>query len=759
MLRIILRPFPHMKKAIITLYILTFSIVVLAQNYDFEKLRVISTIWGETYLFHPSIIRADKNIEWEKQFVEFLPKIKGDLPKDKFIDLINSDLLSVLGDPFTVVQNYELENTKTAIFESTNTFDYLRITENQLLNIGSLIYLDSLVSDRNSNRALVVDLRINKELKIDRHSNTLFEYFASMLISDEITLSSKATREHYGWDEYNDWWFYEQRWKIATNDKQISNSGKLMPLPSYSQELYSYFPNYNFNKFTPIERPIFFITNNSFRSYYNSELISLQTNRPNTFIINEDSGRIFSANSNSRRYSFEDFEFILNTAFYLNNGVTDLNFIHNSASLDLAQVIKYVNSNHPDSIPYKDFSFNISSKKYLSNADSLSIEEKLLGVVKIWTIVKYFYPYPDQITVNWEESLERYLELSQNTSSDKEYYELIQEIMATLNDSHVSTYHPSILDFSEIFVAPVQFDWIEDKVVVTAIDSTVKADINVGDEITAINDFTINDILKKESQRISSSNRQGLLATVINPGYFIGAHESRIKFDIKSSGKEKTVEIPRTKYIFQFMGFGDNRQASTIFDNEIGYLNLAALTNTADLENELIKMQNTKSLILDLRKSYPTADYKKFLQMLCQSTVATRTSEVPVISASHAKIWQYDKNTISPVSSFSYEKPIAVLIDKTMISRPEDVAIALKSFPNVLFVGEQTQGTDGEMTKIYLPGGGETSFTGQIVKFGNGEKFQRVGIIPDIKVQRTIHGLKNNKDEILEKAIEILNKN
>lgn len=748
-----------MKKAIFTFLILTFTTVVIAQNYELERLKVISTIWGETYLFHPSIIRADKNIEWERQFVEFLPKIKKELTNDEFIEIVNAELLSNLGDPFTVVQNHEKNYTKKTKFKFTNTFDYIQISENQLSKIGSLEYLDSLVVDRNSDKPLVVDLRINEELKIDRHSNTLFEYFASMLIKEEITLSSLVTREHYGWDEYNDWWFYEQKWKVATNDKQISNSGKLMPLNSYSQELYQYLPNYDFNNFTPIERPIYFITNNSFLSYYNSALISLQTNRANTFIINEDSGRIYSANPNLKKYTFNGFEFILKTAFNINQGITDLNYRLNANSLNITDISNHINSHSLNSIKSKDFSFNILPKKYEYPSDTLSQEEKILGIIKIWTIVKYFYPYPDQISVNWEKSLERFLKLSQNTSSNKEYYRLIQEIMATLNDSHVSTFHPSILDFSEIFVAPVQFDWIEEKVIVTAIDSTVKADIYIGDEITTIDDLRINEILKKESKRISSSNRQGLLATVINPGYFIGASESKIKFDIKSNSKRKTIEIPRTKYIFQFMGFGDNRQTSTIFDNEIGYLNFAALTNTADLENELIKMRDTKSLILDLRNSYPTADYQKFLQMLCHATVTTRKSEVPIISASPDKIWQYSEKTISPISSFSYHKPIAVLIDKTMISRPEDIAIALKSFPNVQFIGEQTQGTDGEMTKIHLPGGGETSFTGQVIKYGNGKKFQRVGIIPDIKVQRTIDGIKNNKDEILEKAIEVLKKN
>ena len=749
-----------MKKTIFTLFILTFSMVVIAQNYDIEKLKIISTIWGETYLFHPSIIRADKNVEWEKQFVTFLPKIKEELTYDEFIKIVNSYLLSVLEDPFTVVQSYEEDQTKAPNdFKSIDSFDYLKISEKQLSDIGSLRVLDSLVTGRTSNKALVVDLRINEELTLDRHSNTLFEYFASMLIRDEITRSSSITREHFGWDEYNDWWFYEQRWKVATSDKQVSNSGKLMPLMAYSQELSPYLPDYNFDNFTIIERPIIFITNNSFRSYYESELIFLQTNRPNTLIVNENFGKIFPANSNLKRYTFNDFEFILNTTFYLNHGITDLKPGLNTVSLNLSRIIEFINSNRSDNITYKDFSFNISPKKYQPLTDSLSQEEKILGIIKIWTIVKYFYPYPEQISTDWENSLEKYLRLSQNTSTDKDYYTLVQEMMATLNDSHVSTFHSSILDFSKIFVAPVKFEWIENKVIITGIDSSIVADISIGDEITSISDLSIDEILKNEAKRISCSNRQGLLSTIINPGYFIGAMGSSIKLGIKSNGEQKIVEIPRTMYVFQFMGFGDNRPASTIIDNEIGYLNLAALTNTSDLENELIKMKATKSLILDLRNSYPTADYQEFLQMLSPSEVVIRMSMVPVVSSKPAKVWQSDVNMVNPIHSFSYKKPIAVLIDKTMISRPEDISIALKSFPNVRFVGEQTQGTDGEMTKIYLPGGGETSFTGQIVKFGNGEKFQRIGIIPDIKVHRTIVGIKENKDEIFEKAIEVLKKN
>ena len=68
-----------MKKALLTLFALTFTLLAVSQNYEIERLKVISKIWGEAYLFHPSIVRADKSVEWEKCLVDFLPQIKKEL--------------------------------------------------------------------------------------------------------------------------------------------------------------------------------------------------------------------------------------------------------------------------------------------------------------------------------------------------------------------------------------------------------------------------------------------------------------------------------------------------------------------------------------------------------------------------------------------------------------------------------------------------------------------------------------------------------
>ena len=42
------------------------------------------------------------------------------------------------------------------------------------------------------------------------------------------------------------------------------------------------------------------------------------------------------------------------------------------------------------------------------------------------------------------------------------------------------------------------------------------------------------------------------------------------------------------------------------------------------------------------------------------------------------------------------------------------------------------------------------------VYYPNGDETQRVGIIPDIEVKPTIDGIKKGRDELLEKAIDLI---
>jgi hypothetical protein len=58
-----------------------------------------------------------------------------------------------------------------------------------------------------------------------------------------------------------------------------------------------------------------------------------------------------------------------------------------------------------------------------------------------------------------------------------------------------------------------------------------------------------------------------------------------------------------------------------------------------------------------------------------------------------------------------------------------------------------------------LPGGGSVRICVAKAKFANGEDFIPMGVQPDILLHRTIKGIIDNRDEILESALDFVKGN
>ncbi|QQD11601.1 hypothetical protein JAZ75_13250 [Sphingobacterium sp. UDSM-2020] len=96
------------------------------------------------------------------------------------------------------------------------------------------------------------------------------------------------------------------------------------------------------------------------------------------------------------------------------------------------------------------------------------------------------------------------------------------------------------------------------------------------------------------------------------------------------------------------------------------------------------------------------------------------------------------------------------MVNEISQSQSEYTAMALRALPNSLIVGNTTAGADGDVSYINLPGGISTTISGLGIYYPDGRETQRVGIVPDIIVNPTISGVKSGKDEVLDKAVEIL---
>lgn len=105
----------------------------------------------------------------------------------------------------------------------------------------------------------------------------------------------------------------------------------------------------------------------------------------------------------------------------------------------------------------------------------------------------------------------------------------------------------------------------------------------------------------------------------------------------------------------------------------------------------------------------------------------------------------------------NYKNKIVIIINELTQSSAEYHTMAFRVAPNAIVLGSTTAGADGNVSTIILPGNIRTLISGIGVYYPDGTETQRVGIIPDLEMKPTIKGIRNGEDELLDKAIEIIN--
>lgn len=567
-----------MKKHFSLLWCFLCPFLLTAQTYDTSQLKTVARIWSDVYLFHPSVIVPEKGVNWEQRLVKFLPELKKINNEKALSETINKSLLSVLSDPFTNTTIRDETWLPVPISQPSAVFDLAEIPAVPCNDLSVLPAIDSMLTDRHSQKPLVIDLRMLLTEGMPTPVPDIPDYLCSMLTDQPLPLGQLIAREHYGWDEFNNWYFYEQRWKLSVPDRQVNRSGWLMPLNMYAGDLQNTCPGFDATTFSAVTRPVFLLITGKLLAAYRPQFFALAANRPDAFILcDQPTG---SQGPGLIQSQYGNITFTLNTSLIVDKGTeTEPEIIElnrpDAHSLELAVLTARWEKQETR------FGFGIEPGIYEAADTVLSVEEKLLGIIKLSAIISRFSP---EVTPGraWPSNLGYWLETAANTPDDNSYYKVVMRLMATLHDSHVSTFHPSIFDFSQIFAAPVAFAMFGDKVLVTALAGPVEG-IGVGDEISSIDGRSISRIIAEESPTISHSNRQGLLATLINPGYFTGTEGSTMKLGIVGRNGEKEIEIPRSIMVYQLLGGNNQLPSDTVFNRHTGYINPGMFTDGAQL--------------------------------------------------------------------------------------------------------------------------------------------------------------------------------
>lgn len=390
---------------------------------------------------------------------------------------------------------------------------------------------------------------------------------------------------------------------------------------------------------------------------------------------------------------------------------------------------------------------------------------RLLALYKYWNMIQYYFPYKYLIDKDWGIILKEYIPLFLNAKNELEYELVTLQIIGDIKDTHANLWGGSdkIQLAKGLLFSPVNVRFIENKLVVTDyynINLRSQVGLEVGDIITSINGKSIKTIIKENEKYFPASNQPTRLRNMSRD--ILRSNSKFISINYIRNGKELEKNLPlftrQEIKINEWYRGNPNKKSFKLINDNIGYITLKNIKKE-DIELIQKEFKNTKGIIVDIR-NYPS----EFVVFSLGNFLSSTRSDF-------VKFTKMDKKT---PGQFTYTEPlkvginrpwsyknghVVILINELSQSQAEYTTMAFRSGKKTTVIGSTTAGADGNVSRISLPGGLRTMISGIGVYYPDGTETQRIGIIPDIEVLPTIKGVKEGRDELLEKAIEIINKN
>ncbi len=382
---------------------------------------------------------------------------------------------------------------------------------------------------------------------------------------------------------------------------------------------------------------------------------------------------------------------------------------------------------------------------------------RLIALYRYWNMIHYFFPHKDIMDKDWNRALGNHLSDIYLAKSGAEYQFAVASLITDIDDGHA--FLGGLFEFHSakgINFPRFSTQIINNKLIVTDYyDNALKTEpkLAIGDEITSIDGATIIEMINERKAYIPSSTEQGLLRSVAVD--LVRADKNELTVEYVRNGKTLDVVVPL--YSIEESGIFNPPKTEPIgyevLENNIGYV---ALSNVSPDQIESIKseLSDTKSLIIDIR-GYPKGFILHSLAgwLIEKKTPFARFTAFDINNP--GEINHSITDYIEPVGK-QYKNPVVVLVNEYSVSQAEYTAMALRVTGRATLIGRPTDGSDGDMSVIRLPGNITTGFSGMGVFYPNGEPTQRIGIIPDVIVEKTVAGIKASEDEVLVAALKFI---
>lgn len=415
----------------------------------------------------------------------------------------------------------------------------------------------------------------------------------------------------------------------------------------------------------------------------------------------------------------------------------------------------YIKDGDKAYIPFqKEGTFaSLKNEKDYNNMKGKVDGYKLLSLFRYWNIIEYYFPYRTVMDKDWDDVLIEFVPKFEACEDDLSYKLTVSELVSRIQDSHavIMDTEGTLYRYWGAKFAPIKFQIIDNQVVIIQVGKKYETTCNVkpGDVVLKLNGRDIFEVIEEKLRYVSVSHEAGI-ASVLQDSLF-RTGESELILEVQRDGKEREEVVQ----CYNNTGFiKEKLESHKLIEEDIGYINPGALKKN-EIHSIMRKFKDTKGIIVDLR--YNPTDF--IVYSLGEYLMPEPTPFASRSVASHEKPGDFLMGEVFEVGKQNpdyYKGKVVLIINEFAQSNLEFTAMALRVAPNAKIIGSPSAGADGDLVEIKLPGGIKTYISGIGIYYPDGTKTQRIGIIPDVYIRPTKEGIKEGRDELLEKAVELI---
>lgn len=376
---------------------------------------------------------------------------------------------------------------------------------------------------------------------------------------------------------------------------------------------------------------------------------------------------------------------------------------------------------------------------------------RIVSAGRLWSAMQHFYPYFEDIEINWPEELRPALAEAALAENAKEQIGVLERLLAKLRDGHGRVWGPGSIQ--NAYSIPAKLGWVEGHLVVLKTPSLTG--LRFGDVILAIDGVSVEEWSEVVLPTICSGS-DGWTKYRLAEMFGAGSDPGPVVLSVERlDGKVHEVRVVR-----------QHRNASPVIVLErpfngqviapgVVYFSLVGTTEE-DLNDLMPELENAEGIVFDLR-GYPDSAGFALLGHLSKEVVHSNWWNVPIFTRPDQVGVEHKRSRwdVPPRQPYLGDKRIVFIIDGSAISYSESCMGVIEAHELGLIIGEATAGSNGNVNHVTLPDGHTATFTGMRVTKHDDSRFHTIGVQPQEKVELTLAAVRAGRDEMLERAIAL----